>query len=98
MERLFVYGSLRDPEVQQRVFGRVVPGTPDVLDGYERRWLHLSDGVFPILVPAPGGSVEGRVLDVTPGELALMDAYESDDYRRIRVTLRSGAETWVYAE
>jgi hypothetical protein len=38
------------------------------------------------------------VLELTPDELARCDVYEGDEYRRLRVTLRSGTEAWVYCE
>ncbi len=98
MELLFVYGTLQDPDVQRRVIGREIEGAPDVLDDYFKSEIVMSDGTFPIIVPEAGKSVAGKVLDVTPEELARMDIYETTAYRRIRVGLRSGRETWVYAE
>src|SRR5687768_12893462 len=61
MERLFVYGSLKDPAVQQRILGRVVAGTPDMLDGHTTRTLVLDDGAFPILYPEAGSTVTGLI-------------------------------------
>lgn len=98
MEQLFVYGTLQDPVVQQRVIGREIEGKPDVLDDYFKSEIVMSDGTFPIIVPEVGKSVAGKVLDVTQEEIDRMDIYETSAYRRIRVTLRSGQETWVYAE
>ncbi len=40
--------------------------------------------------------VPGMVFEVTAEELASADAYEDADYRRIRVTLASGREAWLY--
>jgi gamma-glutamylcyclotransferase (GGCT)/AIG2-like uncharacterized protein YtfP len=97
MERLFVYGSLKDPAVQQRILGRVIDGTPDTLEEHTTTSLELDDGVFPILRPQSGCSVSGLILDLTPDELAQADDYESTDYQRIRVRLVSGEETWVYS-
>ena len=34
MENLFAYGTLKDKEVQENVFGRVLKGTSDKLIGY----------------------------------------------------------------
>jgi gamma-glutamylcyclotransferase (GGCT)/AIG2-like uncharacterized protein YtfP len=97
MEYLFVYGTLQDPQVQQRIIGRIVTGTPDTLDGFFKSRIAMSDGIFPLVIPQHGSSVEGMVLEVTAAELARMDIYETSAYRRIRVRLRSGQETWVYA-
>lgn len=98
MEALFVYGTLQDPVVQKRVIGREIEGTVDMLDDYFKSEIVMSDGTFPMIVPEAGKSVMGKVLDVTPEEIERMDIYETSAYRRIRVTLRSGRETWVYAE
>lgn len=98
MEALFVYGTLQIPEVQQRVFGRVTAGMPDALDGWRKAQITIEGNVYPIAVIDGGGAIDGRVLEVTPAELEAMDRYEGDEYRRVRVRLRSGRETWVYCE
>lgn len=96
-EALFVYGTLQDPLVQWRVFGRIVEGQPDTLPGFYKGEIALGDGVFPIALPDhPDSVINGRVLDITPDELARIDIYETAAYRRIRVTLDSGRAAWVY--
>ena len=97
MELLFVYGTLQDPEVQTRIIGRTVSGTPDVLEDFFKSPIAMSDGVYPLVIPRHGAAVEGMVLEVTQEELARMDVYETSAYRRVRVPLRSGREAWVYA-
>ena len=98
-ESLFVYGTLMDPVVQNRVFGRVAPGKRDTLPDYRKDRIRLGYGlVYPIIRPEIGSAVEGLVFYVTPGELALIDAYEGIVYRRKKVTLMSGQQAWVYQE
>ena len=97
MELLFVYGTLQDPAVQSRIIGRVVTGTPDVLDGFFKTEYAMLEGTYPLVIPRHGHSVEGLVLEVTMEELKRMDAYETAAYRRVRVPLRSGRSSWVYA-
>lgn len=96
MEQLFVYGTLRDPHIQQRVFGRLIASVPDALDGYQMQRIVLAEGEYPIIAPHPSSSVEGHILQVTEEELARADRYETDAYRRVSVTLRSGRRAWVY--
>lgn len=96
MEALFVYGTLQDPQVQSRVFGRVVAGLPDSLDGYRKGEITISSSVYFIAIEDTFGVIDGLVLEVTSAELVEIDAYEGDDYRRVRVRLRSGREAWVY--
>jgi len=98
MEKLFTYGTLQIPEVQQRVFHRVVSGTADTLDGWFKTDITLHDGTFPIIVEQADSHVDGQVIEVTPEELVLIDRYETEAYRRVRVTLQSGDEAWVYCE
>jgi gamma-glutamylcyclotransferase (GGCT)/AIG2-like uncharacterized protein YtfP len=96
MDALFVYGTLQDPQVQERVFGRVVAGLPDMLDGYRKGEITINGNVYFIAVEDAAGAIAGLVLEITPAELVEVDTYEGDDYRRVRVWLRSGREAWVY--
>lgn len=96
MDALFVYGTLQDAQVQERVFGRVVAGIPDALDGYRKGNITINGSVYFIAVEDVSGAVDGLVLELTPAELSETDAYEGDDYRRMRVQLRSGRTAWVY--
>lgn len=96
MERLFVYGTLAAPNVQRAVMGRVIAGVPDTLAGYHKDEIRLGLRTYPIARPRAGASIAGLVLEVTPEELALCDRYETDAYQRVRVTLASGLEAWVY--
>lgn len=92
MEKLFVYGTLYDPEVQERVLGRRTGGTPDTLLGFRKdTWQG-----YPMVVPDENATIDGHILEVTADELAQIDIYESDAYIRERVTLRSGTKAWVY--
>ena len=70
-ELLFSYGTLRQPEVQRRTFGRELDGRPDA-------------------------AVDGTVFTISEADLAAADEYEVDDYVRVAVPLRSGAQAWVY--
>ena len=73
MEKLFTYGTLQDPIVQERV-SRLVTGTPDVLDGYYKYDATFPDGTYPIIETRPGSIVEGKIIEVTLDELVLIDA------------------------
>ncbi|MCU0515084.1 MAG: gamma-glutamylcyclotransferase [Anaerolineae bacterium] len=91
-EALFVYGTLRDAAVQQRLIGRTLAGTPERLTGY-RRYDHLD---YPVVLPQAGGVVDGLLLLITPAELSAFDAYEGTTYQRVRVTLAGGRSAWLY--
>jgi gamma-glutamylcyclotransferase (GGCT)/AIG2-like uncharacterized protein YtfP len=90
---LFSYGTLRQPEVQHAVFGRVLAGAEDAVRGYD-----LGSDCHPALLPSddPGQQVAGTVFAISDEDLAAADGYEVDDYHRIEVPLQSGLLAWVY--
>jgi hypothetical protein len=104
---LFSYGTLQDEAVQRATFGRTLTGTPDVLVGFARTMLRITDPhvvatsgqAFHPIIRHTGNAadtVEGTVFQVTAAELAHADAYEVGDYRRVGTTLASGTRAWVY--
>lgn len=106
--KLFVYGSLRQPEVQHALFGREVDSVPDALAGHALAWVMIADpdvvaksgSATHRIVDAtdhPADRVEGWVLTLSTAELAAADAYETADYARVAVRLESGIEAFVYA-
>lgn len=106
-EFLFTYGTLRQPEVQQGTFGRVIAGEDDVLPGYTVDYVDIEDphvvalsghAVHPILRSTgnPLDKVVGTTLWVTADELDAADEYEVGLYHREQVRLSSGRAAWVY--
>jgi len=103
---LFSYGTLRQPEVQQALFGRLPAGRETTVVGYRLEWLTITDAAViatsgsdrhPLLVPDDGSaSVAGTVFRLTPAELRAADEYEVDDYTRVQVPLATGESAWVY--
>jgi gamma-glutamylcyclotransferase (GGCT)/AIG2-like uncharacterized protein YtfP len=104
---LFAYGTLRQREVQLRIFGRELDGRPDAIVGYELDFVTITDphviatsgsDRHPILRPSDraGAAIEGTVFTISEVDLAAADEYEVDDYRRVAVPLRSGEQAWVY--
>lgn len=104
---IFSYGTLRQPEVQQAVFGRVLDGREDALAGFRIARVAISN---PEVVRLSGSAehpgllrtddstdrVTGLALSVTTEELAAADAYEAADYVRVPVKLASGTAAFVY--
>lgn len=104
---LFSFGTLLDEQVQQALFGEVVPSSPAALVGYTTRSLPITDesviatsglDVHLTLERKLGAVVEGAVLRLTDQDLAAADAYEVDDYARRRVLLSSGETAWAYLD
>jgi hypothetical protein len=104
---LFSYGTLQDKNVQRANFGRELEGRPDALPGYTQRLVTIADpqvlaisgkSQHPIVQPSlnPQDEVCGLVLELTEPELALADAYEVSEYKRVSARLKSGVQAWVY--
>jgi gamma-glutamylcyclotransferase (GGCT)/AIG2-like uncharacterized protein YtfP len=78
---LFVYGTLRDPQLLSALLGRPASGLAAAAPGYAA--VHYPGRVYPALVRRPGAAAPGLVLtDLTPFEMDLLDAFEGDEYRR----------------
>lgn len=102
--RLFSYGTLRQREVQLATFGRELAGEPDGLEGWVLGTVLIRDpdvvstsGLAEHLILRRGnGVIEGVAFELTDEELAAADGYETDDYARVEVTLRSGRRAFAY--
>ena len=99
MHLLFVYGTLRDHDIQRAVFGRTFGAEPDSVIGHRLGTIEIDGQAFFLLQPSEdaGDEVPGLVLPLTEAELALADAYEGQvHYARVTVSLRSGRDAFVY--
>jgi gamma-glutamylcyclotransferase (GGCT)/AIG2-like uncharacterized protein YtfP len=105
-ELLFSYGILQEERVQLKLYNRIVIMTADRLIGFEKRKIEITDTDFlsrgenkyqTILIKNPGASpVNGMVLELTEKELALTDAFEPVNYKRVNIVLESGKKAWLY--
>ena len=109
MPLLFSYGTLQQEAVQLSTFGRLLQGHRDELVGFEQSIFEIRDPEFVAtsgkahhaIVRFNGRSdsrVSGTAFEVTDAELTKADDYEPEGYTRIRTTLASGKEAWVYAD
>lgn len=81
---VFVYGSLMFPQVWRRVVRGTHDGAPAVLRGHRRS--ALRDAEYPGAVPDPGARIAGWIwFDVDADDVARLDAFEGDEYRRDKV-------------
>lgn len=92
---LFVYGTLRDPEIRAGVIGRALDAShivPVRIEGW--RAVHYPGALYPGLVAASEGRAEGLLLlHLRPGEIARLDAFEGDEYRRRETRVVGGTGT-----
>lgn len=98
---VFTYGSLMFPEVWQRVVRGEYRSAPARLDGHAR--FGIAGETYPGMVAAPGASVEGVLyFDVSPEDVAALDHFEGNEYRRelVGVVLETGesveAGTYIF--
>ncbi|WP_417359852.1 gamma-glutamylcyclotransferase family protein [Gallaecimonas pentaromativorans] len=109
MHKLFSYGTLQLPQVQQETFGRLLQGDKDSLPGYVLASITIRDpevirksgtAIHPILQYTGKASdqVPGTVFVLTDRELAQSDAYEVEEYRRVEAVMASGQTAWIYAD
>ena len=103
MEKLFAYGTLKDKDIQETIFGRILSGIPDILRGYSIQEIAIEEefGIahYPIIVATqkPEDSINGFLYELTDKEIQLADIYEGIHYRRIQVELHSNEIVWVYS-
>ena len=108
MEKLFSYGTLQLPQVQESLFGRLLVGTKEELPRYKVEKLKIRDqavieksgtDMHPILVHTGESAdvVAGMVFEITQAELEKADEYEVEDYRRTLAAMHSGTQAWIYS-
>jgi gamma-glutamylcyclotransferase (GGCT)/AIG2-like uncharacterized protein YtfP len=106
-ENLFSYGTLRKDAVQMELFGRLLTGAKDILEGYKIASIEITDEAFPakgeekfqrtlIRSNEDADLIEGTVFEISEEELLLADKYEPDNYKRVKINLRSGKAAWIY--
>jgi gamma-glutamylcyclotransferase (GGCT)/AIG2-like uncharacterized protein YtfP len=98
---VFTYGSLMFPEVWSLVVRGDYRSTQATLHGHTR--FAIDGETYPGMVTVPDGRVTGVLyLDVGDDDLARLDVFEGDDYRRINATVVDPdgashvAETYLY--
>jgi hypothetical protein len=87
---LFLFGTLRDPDLFRVVFGRpqtALPCRPAHLPGHAA--MRVAGGDFPVLVARPECRQPGLLVEgLAPAEIARAVFYESSGYRLAPVRLR----------
>lgn len=93
-EPLFVYGTLRDPDLLSGVLARPLSAAamlPATAPGFAA--VHYPGRIYPALRRVPGAAAPGLVLtDVSPFERDLLDAFEGAEYRRELIPVMVGEE------
>jgi gamma-glutamylcyclotransferase (GGCT)/AIG2-like uncharacterized protein YtfP len=97
MEKLFIYGTLQDPIVQNEVLGRTLQGRYALVDNYVlmRDW-NVEGTSYPRLWPHSAGCVIGQIIEITEGELKTLDEYETDAYTREEIFVKNEGPIQTY--
>ncbi|WP_166922072.1 gamma-glutamylcyclotransferase family protein [Flavobacterium poyangense] len=104
MEQLFSYGTLRSKEIQMQIFNKLLNGKADQLSAYKLKDLKIEEEFgmadYFVAVPSenPSDSIKGIVYTISNEDLTKADQFESNSYRRVRITLKSGTIAWIYIE
>ncbi len=85
---LFVYSTLLWDEVVSQLIGRKPVTEEALLDGYKR--CRIKGAFYPGLRQVGSSTVKGRVIrGLSKRDLAVIDRFEGDAYKRIRVRVRT---------
>ncbi len=79
MRLLFLYGSLLDPALFQRIAGVTLVGLPAVLPGWRR--VAMTHGPYPTLRREPGRMVAGVLAEVDGRAFAKLCDYEGPRWK-----------------
>lgn len=90
IDKVFVYGTLRDPETRKRALGENVPtekaeAKGEVKEEGEYSTIHQGDGV-----------VRGEVMRLTKSQIKKLDDWENE-YTRHIVYLKDGSRAYAYS-
>jgi gamma-glutamylcyclotransferase (GGCT)/AIG2-like uncharacterized protein YtfP len=102
MEKLFAYGNLKEDDIQESVFGRLLQGVPETLVGYVVKEIKIEEeyGIesYPIITATQNqeDTISGMVYEASFRELQLADQYEGMHYKRIEVQLQSNETVWAF--
>lgn len=102
MEKLFAYGTLKDIDIQQNIFGRILRGTADTLIGYTINEIRIEEefGIvtYPIITATDNQNdiITGILYEISELDLEQADIYEGMHYKRIQVKLESNEVAWTF--
>lgn len=80
---LFLYGTLRDPDILAAVLGRLVaPADLAAATASGCVAVYYPGRLYPALVRRAATAAPGLLMRATADDLAALDAFEGDEYRR----------------
>lgn len=94
MNKFFTYGIFTSPEVCKRALGRDVEyiESEDTVQGYDIK----GSGIL-MAYPSLDSTAQGKVFEVSDGEVEVIDGIEGSSYKRINITTDKGHNAFMYA-
>jgi 2'-5' RNA ligase len=92
-EKLFVYGKLREKEIQKEVIGRIIEGKRFIIEGFSLSKISIERENYFAAMYDLDGKIEGKIIEVSKEELKVIDDYEGKEYERIYVEKNN---MWIY--
>ena len=91
---LFAYGTLQDSDILGAALGRpVLPGSLRPATVPDHAAVYYPGRVYPALVTRMGAMASGMLITgLNALDLAVLDAFEGDEYRRSIISVRLGGE------
>jgi gamma-glutamylcyclotransferase (GGCT)/AIG2-like uncharacterized protein YtfP len=96
MEKLFVYGTLKQAKVQKEILGRTIQGIQVSLANYTKTTIEIEGETYPFLKKQKDSYISGLILEISKEELLLLDEFETDAYIRKKKKLTNDTYAWVY--
>lgn len=88
--KLFVYGTLKYPEIVFALTGKVTDYSDVTLNGY--KIVSLKNKPYPGLVISSDNAVVGKLIDINEESYAVISAWEDIEYTPIEVTANVGSD------
>jgi gamma-glutamylcyclotransferase (GGCT)/AIG2-like uncharacterized protein YtfP len=93
MNKVFVYGTLKNSEIRKKLFNNDVQIEKVILKDYKKE----PYGMYQVIKPNKGSIVRGNILHVTDEQMRMMDTYESVPYLYMRKQITMNNENiYVY--
>lgn len=96
MSLLFIYGTLRQPDIQKTVFGGPIVGSADSLRDFALGEVVVVGKTYLNLVARADSTVDGMVIEVNEEQLRNADEFETEKYSRQEFLLASGRRAEAY--
>lgn len=107
INKIFSYGTLQYPHVQQTLLKRELQGFSDILPKYSLTKIKNSnqDAVklsgdsqhfLAVFTGKDTDQVQGKVYEIEESDLKNLDEYEVPHYQRVPVKLQSNELAWLY--